>query len=317
VTFLAASHSASKGAEDSTRGATINVDILKGESKNDRAARAASSLREREEQVRIDRARISKSTQHAKGTLGREESEREFTSLLIDVVRDHKATWGVVLFLLEKDPRFNVPNVSLGDKRQLFEAHIRILQEKRKSSVEALFFASAQSFNTPFEKVFPKISTDPKVTRLVGDDFDLLETLFVSWAQRREKIARREFDELLRESAVVEHWGRLQKKDEDDSGKKVLEEEDDDAVDEEGITGGTDLKEMAKQIDTKAIHAVLKVRAAFLSGLFCTSRVLTICYRKHDKRYLVFDHLGEERSQWIEDYISQLTAPKLTVYQKD
>ncbi|KAJ3555890.1 hypothetical protein NM688_g2331 [Phlebia brevispora] len=35
---------------------------------------------------------------------------------------------------------------------------------------------------------------------------------------------------------------------------------------------------------------------------------------KNDKRYLMFDHVPEEREQWLRDYLVNLTAPKLSVH---
>lgn len=59
-------------------------------SKEERAARAAASLREREEQVRAEKERMNRSTNFAKGQLGREEGERDFTTLLVDKITDHE-----------------------------------------------------------------------------------------------------------------------------------------------------------------------------------------------------------------------------------
>lgn len=58
--------------------------------KDDRAARAAASLKEREAQVRAQKERVSRSADVAKGALGREEGEREFGSMLVDLIRDHE-----------------------------------------------------------------------------------------------------------------------------------------------------------------------------------------------------------------------------------
>lgn len=93
----------------------------------------------------------------------------------------------------------------------------------------------------------------------MGADFNRLESLFDSWNRRRVENARAEFDQLMKESPILEHWGRLQKREEaDESGKKLAigeegAEEEDDADEAPSLT------EMAKQVDLKAIHAVLKV----------------------------------------------------------
>lgn len=59
-------------------------------SKAEKAAKAMASLREREQQVRIERERSSRNAMAARGAMGREEGERDLTSLLIDTVRDHE-----------------------------------------------------------------------------------------------------------------------------------------------------------------------------------------------------------------------------------
>lgn len=56
-----------------------------------------------------------------------------------------------------------------------------------------------------------------------------------------------------------------------------------------------DLREMAKSIDIREIQMVLK----------------------NDKRWIIWDHLPEQRDRWIRDYLDKLAAPKKTVYQKE
>lgn len=38
---------------------------------------------------------------------------------------------------------------------------------------------------------------------------------------------------------------------------------------------------------------------------------------QHDKRYLMFDHVAEERSGWIQQFIAELQAPRTTVHQRE
>lgn len=64
-----------------------------GTNKSDKAARAAASLKEREEQVRGEKERAARSTNAARGAMGREEGEREFATLLTDIVRDHEVSF--------------------------------------------------------------------------------------------------------------------------------------------------------------------------------------------------------------------------------
>ncbi|GAA5873908.1 hypothetical protein JCM1840_000224 [Sporobolomyces johnsonii] len=266
-------------------------------SKEDKAARAAASLREREERVRAEKQRAERSTNLARGQLGKEEAEREFGQLLIDAVRDHTARFEDLAPTLSRDPRFDAPSLTPLDKRRLFDAHQSTLYRKRLAAVESLFSAHAPSLTTPFSAVLPSIASDPHVTRLVSPSdstFSELERLFDAWSARRAAHAKDEFYELLRESPILEHWGRLRKMEKREEVKLIGEEGqregDDDDEDEPGV------REMAEQVDLRAVHATLK----------------------HDKRYLVFDHDPDARDAWIEDYVeNRLAAPKTTVHQRD
>lgn len=70
-------------------------------SKEDKATRAAASLREREERVRLEKSKMDRNAQQARGHLGKEEAEREFGQLLIDAVRDHKVSSRCVSELMQ------------------------------------------------------------------------------------------------------------------------------------------------------------------------------------------------------------------------
>ncbi|KAH8830866.1 Hsp90 protein-domain-containing protein [Flagelloscypha sp. PMI_526] len=86
------------------------------------------------------------------------------------------------------------------------------------------------------------------------------------------------FDEMLSENAFVEFWGRLGKIGGEgvDGGVKADETEEDEG---EGGGGKVDMKELAKQVDVKEIIRVIA----------------------NDKRYIDFDHIPEQREQWLRD----------------
>jgi len=255
--------------------------------KEDKAARAAASLREREERVRAEKARAERSANVARGALGKEEAEREFAQLLIDAVRDHKVRLSAFLSFeagadhmpraqqarfedlapsLSRDPRFDGQALHPSDKRRLFEQHQQKLHRSRVADVEALFAAHSPRLTTPFHDVLPAISSDPHVSRLVGSDFDALEALYEQWLARRTQRAREDFSQMLRESPILEHWGRMRKLEKREKVALIGQEgtRNDESDDDEA-----DTREMAEQIDLKAIHAVLKVRGFRLTSLFC------------------------------------------------
>ncbi|KAM0752098.1 hypothetical protein T439DRAFT_379217 [Meredithblackwellia eburnea MCA 4105] len=287
-------------SSSNTAPTTITTSTTPSTNTLSKAERAAASLREREEQVRVEKERNARSARNAKGLLGREEGEREFKSLLIDLVRDHEARWNEVLPALSKDSRFTDSPLSSHDQRRLFDLHLTSLYDRRLGQVEGLFHERTPSLDSKLgEEVLEGLLEEQAVVRLVGGKDGAaekkVEGLWKTWMRKRETKARGEFEDLLRESPVVQHWGRLRKKavedEEKGEGNKAKGVEDEEAEDEDMI----DIGEMAKQVDIKAVHAVLK----------------------HDKRYLVYDHKPEERNKWIEDYLSNLSAPTLTVHQRE
>lgn len=175
-------------------------------------------------------------------------------SVLLKTLRSSQARWETVVSMLQSDPRFASSPLTPLDQRRLFDQHQASIYARRVASVEALFLSSSPSLDTPFATVLASIADAGPVTRLVGDDTKRLEGLWTSWNMKRETGARREFDELLRESPVIQHWGRLQKKGEEEGGMKAPKDEDEDEDD-----AALDIGEMAKQVDIKAVHAVLKV----------------------------------------------------------
>ena len=192
-----------------------------------------------------------------------------------------QARWESVSSSLARDPRFNTSSISLFDKRRLFDNHLSTLYKKRLAAVTSLFLANSPLLTTPFHEILPAIITSPHVLRLVGPsptqanategespqpDLEKLENHHIAWTAARTQQARAELVELLKENPVLEHWGRLQKKDDHANAEGGMK--DGGAEDDEDAGSGDDeilgLKEMAMQVDLKAVEAVLKVRSSLI-----------------------------------------------------
>ncbi|KAJ7904478.1 hypothetical protein B0H14DRAFT_2663034 [Mycena olivaceomarginata] len=106
---------------------------------------------------------------------------------------------------------------------------------------------------------------------------------FEKWQRERTTESRQAFDEMLAENSFVEFWGKLKKIGGEgaDGGVKADEAENED----EGEAGGG-------KVDMKEVEKVLK----------------------NDKRYIMFDHVPDQREQWIRTYLSQLSAPQMSVH---
>jgi heat shock protein 90kDa beta len=107
----------------------------------------------------------------------------------------------------------------------------------------------------------------------LGLDIDSLESEFEAWQRERTTTARADFDEMLKENAFMEFWGRLGKIGGEgvDGGVQA-----DDLGEDEGEGGGgkVDMKALAKSVDVSDMEKVIRVR-------------LTLC----DRLFLVFDVL--------------------------
>jgi len=120
---------------------------------------------------------------------------------------------------------------------------------------------------------------------------DQVEAEFEKWQRERTNAARIAFDEMMSENAFVEFWGRLGKIGGQGIGDSLKLDGEDigEAGDEEEKV---DMKALAKTVDIKEMEKVLK----------------------NDKRYIMFNHVPDQRERWLRDYLANLSAPKLSVH---
>ncbi|KAJ1306464.1 hypothetical protein OPQ81_007467 [Rhizoctonia solani] len=297
-------------------------DANKGEKeKESKTARRERALKEREAQVRAVQSNVERDIGRSRGKLGREEAELEFGTVLTDAIRDPLATWDSSLPALESDPRFQHASqvLTAGVQRAKFAAHIEHLRARYISQLHALFEAHTTGLNMPAGDLpksvrgsLPAVKlgfvTDDLEKEGPGDDQDLgdedvpksqgrlnrgLADEYARWQRTKVTEARLAFDALLGENSFVEFWGRLAKMGGEgvEGGVPIDAEDEDDDVGEGG-GGKVDMKALAKNVDVSEMEKVLK----------------------HDKRYTIFDHMPEQREQWIRDYLSRQSAPKLSVH---
>lgn len=198
-----------------------------------------------------------------------------FQLLLIDTIRTHTVTWTDKRADLERDPRFHSTGLDEDDRRRLFDEHVDKLHRTRVEQFHRLLDEHVQ-LDTTWLEVLPVVRDDPRATRL-GKDEEALEKMFDAYMVERLNRAKREFEELLRESQFVEfrvRWvgmggggaaGPGEVEEGEDTGPRVI-----------------------PKLDLKEIHAVLK----------------------EDKRYLVMSHLAEERDRMIDEHLRGLERQK-------
>jgi transcription elongation regulator 1 len=175
----------------------------------------------------------------------RDESIREFQTLLVDLVRTHETTWELKRPDLQKDPRFHGPGLEDKDRESLFKEHLDDIYQKRLKSYHQLLDQHVQ-LDTTWLEIQSIIKEDSRSARLSKNE-NLLEELFDKYLIQRIELAKKEFKELLRENQFVEYRSRMVKLSEDD------------ATDETGTR-----KEKARALSLEEIHDVLKEDKRYL-----------------------------------------------------
>ncbi|KAK0486950.1 hypothetical protein EDD18DRAFT_1192549 [Armillaria luteobubalina] len=274
--------------EHSPDSGKMGVDIDENER---RRLRKEKAVREREEKVRIERGIVEANIGRSRNELNKEEGERDFRTLLTDAIREPQMTWESAIPQLQTDPRFRNSSLPVDQMLHLFHTHIGHLRGKHIKSLHTLFESYAPSLATDFKSIpIASLLSSLPVTKL-GYTANILEHEFEKWQRERTFDSRKAFDDMLSENSFVEFWGRLGKIGGEgvEGGVKA-----DDTGEDEGEGGGgkVDMKALAKNVDVREMEKVLK----------------------NDKRYIMFDHVPEQRERWIRDYLSNLSAPKLSVH---
>ncbi|KAH9965878.1 Hsp90 protein-domain-containing protein [Russula dissimulans] len=258
-----------------------------GETQN-RKDRAAQAVKEREEKVKTERERMQVTIDKSRIGLNREEGELHFRTLLTDAIREPQASWESSLAQLQTDPRFQHSSLPLNHRRHLFEVHVGGLRAKYLDSLHALFLSHSPSLATEFSAlpVTSLLSSLP-ATKL-GFDVFRLEEEFDRWQRTRTTEARKAFDDMLHENSFVEFWGRLSKLGGEGADGGVKREDDEGEDEGEGGGGNVDMKKLAKSVDITGMDKVLK----------------------GDKRYIIFDHVPEQRERWLRELTPDVPSEK-------
>ncbi|KAH0839764.1 Hsp90 protein-domain-containing protein [Lanmaoa asiatica] len=253
------------------------------------------ALKEREEQVRAQRGRTEAEIGRSRLGLTKEEGERIFRMLLTDAIRDPQLSWDAVIPQFKMDPRFINSPLPRDQQLHLFHSYMQQLRSKHLDSLHTLFSAHTPSLAASFSHLpLESIKKSLPATKL-GLDSRELEKEFDKWQRERTSDARKAFDGMLTENAFVEFWGRLVKVGgEGITGGVAAEDLGEDEG--EGFGGKVDMKALAKNVDLEDIVKVLKVR---VSESFRIAWILPVIGLQNDKRYIMFEHVPDQRERWI------------------
>ncbi|RXW25137.1 hypothetical protein EST38_g706 [Candolleomyces aberdarensis] len=256
---------------------------IKSVEKESKEARRERALREREQKVKVKQNKVNMDIEKSRSGLNQEEGERIFKTMLVDAIRDPQTDWEGAINQLKIDPRFTNSPLSHNQQVRLFHDHVNHLRSKQLVSLHTLFEEKTPSLDSRLSDLPVEELLACSHTAKLGYDIHQLENEFKRWQRQRHTDARQAFDEMMSENSFVEFWGRLSKMQEVKLGQGLqITSEDIGEDDEEG--NKIDMKALAKTVDIGEMVKVLK----------------------RDKRYIVFDHIPEERERWIRSDVARM-----------
>ncbi|CEH14239.1 Transcription factor CA150 [Ceraceosorus bombacis] len=285
------------------RGELSNAGREKGQTKESEESAtkkrdAATALREREDRVRRERAKMEQQNQRTIQATSHEESVVAFSQLLVDAVTNPHTSWSSAQFDLASDGRFRSQTLQQREKEDLFRAHLDKLQSRKLAALHCVFEKHAPQLNTAKRIALPLVRDDEDMEKGgLGEWLNeeehrglRLEEMFERWNDQRHNDARRDFDKMLKESSFISFWGALRAQ----RQRMIAAGQDTDATDAADEDDDVpSLLKMAGSVDLEEVHATLQ----------------------NDARYRAFDFVPEKRDAWMRSYLQQMDVPKSTAFQ--
>ena len=315
--------------------------------REDKAARAAASLREREERVRADKARAERSANVARGNLGKEEAERDFAQLLIDAVRDHKVRRRSRCASSPLVADVVLTSLRLSRRPTLTTSHppspathastprpcTRPTSAASLSSTSRSCTAPASPTSRPSSPLArpgsrrPSTTSSPPSRPTRTSHVSSAPTLTPSRVSTRRgslgarsapgttsrRCCARARSSSTGAACASSRRGTRSRL----SGRRAP-----------GTTSRTTTSPTLATWPSRSTsrRSTPCSRCARLSPLVSSLSLLeppltpaacSLAHSQNDKRYLEFDHVPDERARWVEEYTENLAAPKATVHQRD
>ncbi|KAN0060809.1 hypothetical protein ACQY0O_007468 [Thecaphora frezii] len=240
------------------------------------------ALQEREEKVRRERAAIEARNRAAFGAATKEESLIQFKQLLLDAIRDPLSgpmSSPAAQAKLASDPRYDAPGLTRREKEELYRERMEQLLSKRKEALWEVFRTHAPGLDAEEEDVLARVQEDGRMEsaslRSYLEDRAALSREYDAWKGDWEVTARKEFFDMLKESAFIDFWGRMRQEALAKSSDEAGQDGDRQGEDEEEEEAS--LAEMAKRVDLAEFEAILR----------------------NDQRYRIWKHVPRKREEWI------------------
>lgn len=161
----------------------------KREEEASREKRAEEAIRKREEEVKQTLAGSLSERDKEREIHKHDEAVQHFNALLVDLIRTADLSWRDAKRVLRKDHRWDlVESLEREEKEKLYEAHVEILNKKKKASYHELLSETPDvTLTATWKEVKKIIKNDPRFEKYSSSD------------RKRE----REFNEFLKEKLTA------------------------------------------------------------------------------------------------------------------
>ncbi|OAJ40901.1 hypothetical protein BDV3_005831 [Batrachochytrium dendrobatidis] len=161
-----------------------------------------ASIREREEQVRIERSTQQRKARAQLDQLQHDEAVVRFQSLLIDSVKKHSIKFEDIEKSLEKDSRYP-HRLDLTDRKSVFEKHTDMLFEKRLAAFHSLLDTVTKLTST-YADLASFLNTDARTIQLEVESDLALEQIFNSYMAKKRKDANTALEVSFSKNAFID-----------------------------------------------------------------------------------------------------------------
>lgn len=132
----------------------------------------------------------------------KEKAIENFKALLTDMVRTPDAEWKETKNNLKKDPRWN-QDIDREKKERLFQDHLRMLNKKRQAAFYTLL-SDHCTLTSTWKEVKKAVKADPRFEKICSNERKRdLEREFEDYMKEKYRTAKKEFEELLRETKLI------------------------------------------------------------------------------------------------------------------
>ncbi|KAL7672365.1 hypothetical protein ACOME3_007253 [Neoechinorhynchus agilis] len=166
--------------------------------------RIRTSLRKREEQVRMEMNLSLREREEERSHHMKIEAIADVKALLNDTVKDDHAKWRKMKEALKKDGRYNQQILPKKYLKSLFKEHISEIKQRKKMTFRRFLDELQVTLTSEWDEVYTELRDDSRYTKL-GLSSSKCEEEFNIYKKDLRTRSIKDFNELLLETKLIDH----------------------------------------------------------------------------------------------------------------